>query len=166
MRSIGADETNKDEHKKFAEACKSYLFGTGKTADFFPNKLFGHYPDENVVITGQLINASGFVVVKQEMKDVFEEFELGKTCFYPVQLFQNDRKTEIQGTFSIINFDEEKKAFSPEASPKTKVAWPGHEFDVRSFGTYAEHDIVSVLPAALEGVDVWHDPLFFNSIFF
>ena len=106
----------------------------------------------------------GYWVVSQEMKDVFEQFDLGKTSFYPTKLYEHNRKTEVAGTHYCINFAEVKNSFLPQHSPEVKK--PYASVDYYNLEGWMDEGMVAVSGDALDGVDLWLEGSLRQSLFF
>lgn len=120
-------------------------------------KLSGLLPD--------LFLANAYPIVSERGAAVLRQFDLGGGALHPVDaVFQQDRHTQLPGTFYCWVFGNTKAAFDPD-----------HSFGVRPFaglnsGRWKmpfvhKDDQLAVSPAALTGPDVWVDPTLFKSVF-
>ena len=128
-----------------------YVF---RTSEFDPAPVYKDLPD---------FFRSGFFVVSGAFADVLRQFDLGGGGVYPTKLFQEDRTTEITGDFHCLNFGNKKEAFLPEHSPRATAV----RLSTRQMQPPAviKDGDIAVSGIALEGPDIWIDPILRNSFF-
>lgn len=151
------DDIQVDRYRRYEKAKKLSL-------DELPIKFF---VDRWAVIKHlpQAVYANGYIVVQQKCADVFSQFELGQTDLVSCKILQADRKTELEGTYYVVNFGTQKSAFLPEKSQDLK---PPYEFP---HGTSwilpydQKNDQIAVSAAALEGPHMWYDPKLLRTTF-
>lgn len=123
-------------------------------------KAWTHLPDVSIV--------NGWPIVSESAEAVFRSFDLGEGALYPLEgAYQSDRSTRIPGDYFCWTFGNQKTAFLPHESPDKQP------FGVKVDGDYlrwnmpvVHHDgQLAVSGAALDGPDVWVDPLLFKSVF-
>lgn len=109
--------------------------------------------------------ASIFYFVSAEVAGVLRCFDLGQGALHPVQIYQDDGVTPVPGECFIWNFGTVKNVISPLrsgdlhpcGSAQTKqYVWPSRT---------ASDDSIAVSRAALEGPDVWVDPMVRDTLF-
>jgi hypothetical protein len=118
-------------------------------------KLFKKMPE--------IFDAGGYWVVSKEFADVLRRFDMGRTSFYPTELFQYDRKRRIEGEYFCLSFGETKSVFIPEES-EAKLVNAGRNWWLPS-ATFAD-DSIAVTSAARTGVDLWLDERLRMLVFF
>jgi len=125
-----------------------------RSSEFDPVVIYKDFPD--------FFNL-GYFVVSGAFADVLRQFDLGGGGVYPTKLFQEDRTTEISGDFYCLNFGNKKEAFLPEHSPRATAARYSRR-NMELPGVIKDDDI-AVSRIALEGPDIWIDPILNNSFF-
>lgn len=128
--------------------------GEPMSADHFPRQIFAEYPDKKEERQADLVLAAGAVVVSTVCADILRQFDLGRSCLYPIKLFQHDRTTPVEGEYFCLNIGERKHAFLPEHSPSVQV-FGNKKMKMRP---YLEDGDVAVSSSALEGPDLWVSP--------
>jgi hypothetical protein len=98
---------------------------------------------------------NGYWIVSRKAADILSRFNLGDGGLYPVQMFQSDRTTPVDGEFLCLNLGAQKSAFLPEKSPRA-FQRPGLE--VWSLPSSEKDDVLHVRASAIDGPDVWRDP--------
>jgi len=132
--------------------------------ELLPKEFFYIYRDKKEKrINPGFFNAGGFHCVSAAFADVLRRFDLGKGALYPVELFQHDRETPVEGEYFCINFGNQKQAFVPEYSPAAQKPHPTQDMWKLPF-VPKDYDI-SVTKTALEGSDLWVDPLVRKALF-
>jgi hypothetical protein len=111
---------------------------------------------------------NGYPVISEAAAAVVGKFDLGDGALYRIDgAFQSDRATPIEGKYFCWVFGNQKHAFQPEESPDKRP------FGVKVDGKYLrwnlpiipKDDGLAVSSTAVEGPDVWVDPLLFKSVF-
>jgi hypothetical protein len=100
-------------------------------------------------------NGNGYWIVSRKAADIISMFDLGDGGLYPVQIFQSDRTTPVEGEFLCLNVGAQKTAFLPEQSPR---AFKRPELEEWSLPSAPKDDVFHVSAAALRGSEVWWDP--------
>ena len=67
-----------------------------------------------------LFLANGFWCVSAAMAPVLQQFDLGKTRLYPVEMFNRGKRNRIPGEFFCVAWAERKDTFLPEQTPRAK----------------------------------------------
>ena len=167
VKAITCDELATDPDP-IIETMENSRKGKPMPADRFPNRLHGEYRDAHIKKLPDICMAGGFWVVSAACADVLRQFDLGQTALYPVEIFQHDQKTRVEGEYFYLAFGETKNVFEPDETPRATVfsampnPKPNGYWDF--MGEMKDGD-VAVNKTALEGVDLWIDPSFI-SIFF
>ena len=100
-------------------------------------------------------------VVNGACAAVLRRFDLGLGALYPVRILKLDRVTPYDGEYFCLNIGNAKHAFLPAQSNRADD-WPGgrwHPPYVLEDGDFA------VSEAALQGPDLWVDPLIVRTLF-
>ena len=104
-----------------------------------------------------------FLIISAVFADVLSQFDLGKTCLYPVEVFEHDRETPVGGYYKLLALGERKRAFRPEHSDQTYQKKLG-KHDIWSY-LIVENDTIAVDASALDGPDLWVDPRLIMTFF-
>ncbi|WP_428544033.1 hypothetical protein [Profundibacter sp.] len=142
--------------------------GVALPADHFPKEMYFNYRDKKVKrINPGFFYGGGFHCVSAAFADVLRRFDLGKGALYPVELFQHDRETPVEGEYFCINFGNQKQAAVPEYSPKLmKPSYPQKEGEPPwILPAVLENNDITVTKSALEKPDLWVDPQIRESLF-
>ena len=113
----------------------------------------------------EAIFANGYIVVQQKCADIFSRFDLGQTDLVPCKILQADRKTELDGSYYVINFGTQKNVFLPEKSLGLRPPYEHPDGASWILPYDKENDHIAVSAAALEGPDMWHDPKIADTVF-
>jgi len=136
--------------------------------ELLPKKFFYIYRDKKEKrINPGFFNAGGFHCVSAAFADVLRRLDLGKGALYPVELFQHDRETPVEGEYFCLNFGNQKQAVVPEYSPKLrKPSYPQKEGEPPwILPAVLENNDIAVTKIALEKPDLWVDPQIRESLF-
>jgi len=106
----------------------------------------------------------GYWVANAQFVETLQQFELGRTAFFPVELFANDRKTPVESTYFCIAFGEIKDTFAADLSPRMRKPYPKH--DLWNLSLVPQDDDAALTSAALRGVDLWMEARVREAIFF
>lgn len=99
--------------------------------------------------------ANGFIVVSENARKVFSNFELGDVNFFAVKLYDKDKSTIIDPNLFFLNYGNAKPTFIPANS---KGAEPVGATDMWHMPINPEDGDVAVASSALSGPDLWVDP--------
>ena len=146
------------------------LLTTGKPVprDLCPRKVWNDKGRKERPRLPHLSNINGYPIVSGEAAAVFRRFNLGEGALYPIEgAFQSDQTTPIEGEYFTWVFGNQKSVFLPNETPDKCP------FGVKVDGEYVrwnlpilpEDDGIAVSASALDGADVWVDPLLFKSVF-
>lgn len=136
-------------------------------ADCFPAEIYATAKARNdsAYKLPHLFSEASFWVVSQTVFDVLQSYDLGQGNLYPVRVLKADRLTPVGGAWYCLNFGNRKQSLLVEQS-------------VRMYDTYIyggtkawqpkaaikDGDIV-LDRTALDGPDIWIDPLLASSFF-
>jgi hypothetical protein len=150
------------------EGLKLLTPGKPVPRDLCPRKVWNDKARKERPSLPHLSNINGYPIVSGEAAAVFRHFNLGQGALYPIEgAFQSDQTTPIEGEYFTWVFGNQKSAFLPNETPDKRP------FGVKVDGDYVrwnlpillEDDGIAVSASALEGADVWVDPLLFKSVF-
>jgi len=102
-----------------------------------------------------LFYGNGYWIVSRKAADIIGQFDLGDGGLYPVQMFQSDRTTPVEGEFLCLNVGAQKSAFLPEQSPRLRKRSP--YLPRWTLPSKDKDDAASVSSTALQGPDIWWD---------
>ncbi len=103
-----------------------------------------------------------YLFFKNDVADIFREFDLGSAYFLPVKLFQNDRATPIEQEVSVLCIGNTKDTVMIDETRRIKQKKHG----IYNLPFMPKNNEVVALKSALEGPDVWIDPRIGQGIFF
>ena len=172
MRAITTDLNESDSKKAISIERRNDAGESLKEADFPKVILPGKNKKGPFKRMPDLFKAGCYWVVSSRVADVLCQFNLGGGGLYPVKVFQKDRTTRVDGDFYCINFGNVKRAFILDAS--SRGIRPGPDERIGE-GRYAPmyyklpfvpvDDEVAVSTIALQGPDIWVDPMLFSTFF-
>lgn len=161
IKMVTADIVESDV-KKAGEASMMMLMGRIVPIDLLPKIIWVDKWKGRINSFPAFFNGNGYWIVSRKAADIIGQFDLGDGGLYPVQMFQSDRTTPVEGEFLCLNVGAQKSAFLPEQSPRVAnripdYSWglPGRDID----------DALHVSAAALSGPDLWYDPRVYNGFF-
>lgn len=107
-------------------------------------------------------------VVSEKLADVLRQGDLGMSNFYPVSLYRRDKSITIDETFFILNIAVCKEALLPDRSSNLAERALGPAIKTRMFDirSWAVDDDIVVGQCAMEGPDIWVDPMLPSRTFF
>lgn len=123
-----------------------------------PTRFCGEYPTTRIKKLSDFFFANGYFVVSVRCAEVFRRFDLGTGGLYPVEIYQGNCKTLVEGSFFLLNFGCRKNAFLPEESNSKRLAPIGEKPVLwLPYPTVGDDDC-AVSQNALAGCDLWIDP--------
>ncbi|WP_298911271.1 DUF1629 domain-containing protein [uncultured Aliiroseovarius sp.] len=163
LKGFGSD-VHEHDRVRAVDAMRRNVLGEDLPSERFAKEFWYEYPDKKIRKVPDFAMIGGYWVVSNEMKQVLEQFDLGKTTFYPTKLYEHDRKTEVAGTHYCINFAEVKDSFLPEHSPEVKK--PYDSVDYYNLEAWMEEGLVAVSGDTFGGVDLWLEKNLRQALFF
>lgn len=151
-------EPTEEEMRRLVDMSSRYETGKGLQLDEIPTRFCGRNPDTRIRKLSDFFYANGFFVVSERCADVFRRFDLGTGGLHPVEIYQGNRKTRIEGLYFLLNFGCRKQAFLPEHSDQFHLSPIGKEPVLWIASVTTNEDDCAVSPAALVGCDLWIDP--------
>lgn len=104
---------------------------------------------------------NGLLLVSERFKNLLQDFELGATQFFLVNVLERDRETPVTtGPFYLMNYTEFREIAVPEqieSARETGARWMVVDIKAKP---------VFVRPEHLDGLDFALDPVVFNLAFF
>ena len=92
---------------------------------------------------------------------MLQKFDLGDGGLVPITIYEDDKETPIDGPFFLLNIGPPRRCFVPEQSnkiaPFSTMKRNGEQVWSASAGR--ENYDVAVTAAALQGSDLWFDPI-------
>ena len=154
---------NDDATVRATENVKQHQSGHTIDPDELPSTFYARYPDKKQGRLPHLFMANGFWCVSARCAEVLSRFDLGPGGTRPIQAFQHDRTTPIEGQYAVLNFGAHKTALVAEASPGVRQPEP----DVAKWRLRLRLNDgqVAASPTALGGPDLWFDPTLRNGFF-
>jgi len=107
-------------------------------------------------------------VVSEKLAGILLQGDLGPSNFYPVKLHRRDKNTTFDQEFFILNLAVCKNSLEPDKSVNLaeRVLAPSKKKRVFDIHSWAEDDEIVVTQAALQGPEVWVDPMLPDKTFF
>lgn len=129
-------------------------------------KRFASAPgDRKIKTAGHVFLGGGFLCVSGDCATILERFDLGSTSLVPVEVVNHDN-SPIAGDYRVMNIGERKRVLAPEACTDKVIQPYGPEQEVWKLKLSGGDDDVAVHRSALEGADLWVDPLMRTRLFF
>ncbi len=135
--------------------------GEPLTQDSFPDKIW-----HDKAKRGPIKKLPAFFcdrtywVANEKVTEILRQFDLGEGNLYPVELFQKDKITPIEGGYHYLNFGNVKHSFLPDESPETM------QMNSKKCLPFVPKDgDVAVNETAFIGPDIWIDPELLYSFF-
>jgi hypothetical protein len=117
--------------------------------------------------THDLFAVGGFYAVKGKLAEVLARFDLGEGGLVPFPIYKADLVTPYEGEFFLLNFGAQKNCILPEQSENVVkfVVNAQTGIQIWKVNSWFEEGDVALSTAALEGADMWFDPIVYNRIF-
>ncbi len=147
-----------------AQVARKHHKGVPVEADELPKRMIGNYSDEKVGALPDMFGGNGYLVVTEACKAVLSQFDLGNGQFFPIEICEFDRTTQVGGRYFIFNVGNQKSTVVPEQSKNIKLARYGA--GLQPLFERNDTDDVAVRREVLEGPAVWIDPVLMSCIFF
>lgn len=153
-------EEGSNEWDVYRENIKRFSRGEAINLGELPSKIYN--TKKGKPYNGKRYLAiSGLWTVSQAVFDVMSRFEMGLTNFHPVEVFEPDKETRVDGTYYFLTFGNRKDALVHEES-KVKISLGAANY--RPVCPW-DHGL-TFSAAALEGPDVWMDAQLDQVVFF
>lgn len=152
--------------EKVGDACSNkHHKGETLTREDFPEASYV-FSEKHFKRARDLFYAGGFFAVKGKLAEVLAQFDLGTGGLIPYPIYQEDKVTELEGPFFLINFGAQKQSFLPSESQKVEPFFTleRHGFEVWNAKFGLEDGDIAVSTAALDGPDLWFEPRLRNKI--
>lgn len=159
-----ADVVENDE-KKAVQTIKLDAKGIPSDPDNYPKKMWATYPESNMKLQQELFRAAGFLMVRSDMAQVLSDFNLGKTRLLPVELYQHDRVTPVEGSYFCLAFGEQCNCFLPEASLSAEVPDVPMPEPIWILGSADTDKGIALDRKALPEFDLFIDPKLMRTFF-
>ncbi|UWP88491.1 hypothetical protein [Aliiroseovarius crassostreae] len=146
-------DIREERNQDFLQAGELKSKGLPIPEDLLARKLFAKTP-RPITSLPHYFDAGGYHIVSRTLADILRDFDLGETRLHPIEIYQFDRKTPVDGKFELLSIGERKRSFLPEFS---EGAWRAYkdERDIWRLPATDKDDMVSVSSAALSSSDLW-----------
>ena len=150
------------------EALKLLKAGKPVSSDLCPRKVWNDKGRKEPARLPDLSIINGYPIISERSAAVLRQHDLGEGAIFAIEgAYQSDRATRIAGDYFCWVFGNQKSAFLPHESSDKQP------FGVKVDGEYVRWNLpilprdngLAVSTAALDGPDVWVDPLLFKSVF-
>lgn len=151
--------------QRAGDTIKRNRSGEPLAQDRFPKEFYGRIPRRKLKKLRDLCSLSGSWVVSAACAEVLQQFNLGRTAFYSIKVYEHDRKTPVEGEYFCLSFGETKQALLLEESSglhPNSYQDPVREWHIDGGG---KDDSIAVREEAVQGVDLWIDPKLFEAVF-
>jgi hypothetical protein len=147
--------------------CARNISGDAVVAECFPPVIHG-MPDakESSYNLPHIFNASNYWVASKAAADVVRQFDLGGGGLYPVKLLKKDRETPVVGEWFCINFGNRKEALLVSESVPLRETYVREGVKGWRLRAVLKDNDIAVGRVAVDGPDIWIDPIVAYSIFF
>lgn len=157
-------DLHETEPARLVEAFKRWHRAEPFGRDAAPRELYAEYGDRTIGSVPDFFEGSGYWIASERVTDVFQNFDMGKTRFFEIAIFEHDRSTRIGERFFIVSFGETKETVVPSDSPTLNRERYTNDVKWTLPSTLAR-DELAFLPSASLGVDLWMDPAVSRAIF-
>lgn len=117
--------------------------------------------------TRDIFAVGGFFAVKGKLAEVLSRFDIGSGGLIPFPIYKADLVTPYEGEFFLLNFGAQKNSILTEQS-RNVVKFAVNRttgMQLWEVNSWIEDGDVALSPAALEGPDLWFEPIIYNKIF-
>lgn len=143
------------DRDKDADLFKRNAKGEATDSDTMPRAFFATRSPRSLSKLPNIFYAGGYWLFRKELVELVQEFDLGRTKFFPTSLYREDKTTEIDGVFYCASFRETKDCFLPYESGRTKKPWKS--LDIWTLQPPPKDFDLTLSSASLQGVDLWID---------
>lgn len=150
------------------DAMQRHGKGETLTREEFPEAAYV-FSERHFSRVGDYFYICGFVAVKGKLAEVLADADLGTGGLVPFPIYQEDKKTLVDGKSFFLNFGAQKNSFLLSESnqkflePLLTLEKNGVELWKVKAG-FGNNDI-AVSPAALIGADIWFEPKVWRKLF-
>ena len=165
----------KDEEQKYYDInemdlvfCKSWSKGEHINTHHMPSKVFIK-PNEKLPKTDDLMFniIGGYLLFNQQCYDIISQFTLGATHFSQVYIYDIEtEELKSQTPYYFINIAETRDYLNVEESKGIKAYAGATKLPTHLIREPTDNDIQLNATAQECDVDLWHDPVLDNSLFF
>lgn len=129
-----------------------------------PDINYSNLPKENELFF-RITN--GYLIINEKLYDVISQFNLGKTHFSQVHIYDIETKEQLSDIpYYFVNIAEKFEFLDVENSQGIKANFYQPEHPVRSIWAPEDDDIKLSLDTKDFNLDLWHDPKLRHSLFF
>lgn len=110
---------------------------------------------------------NSYLVVSEKLYNILSQFNLGKTHFSKVYIYDIESKEQLSDTpYYFINIAEKRAYLDIENSKGLGISTYNPQLKQRFIGISADDDIKLFNVCLLDNVDLWHEPILDSSLFF
>lgn len=136
----------------------------GQPVEFSAIPKSVYLPSERRGSLPPVFDANGFYIVDETVANILSRHDLGEGGLFPVDVWQSDRATSVEGQWFCWTFGNTKSAFTKAHSTNMLDRGPpGGEWAMMPWSP-ADFD-VAVTRDALGGPEVWLDHRLFKTVF-
>lgn len=165
---IGLLEAIDKTETKFWQVWKSYEFVLQQE---MPIKLFkkpnidhNNMPNKNDIFF-RITN--GYLVMTEKLYNVISQFNLGKTHFSQVHIYDIETKEQLYNQpYYFINIAEKRDYLDVDNSKGLGVSMYNPQLKQRFIGISEDDDIKLFNACLADDIDLWHEPILDSSLFF
>lgn len=145
---------------------RKYCRGYALTREEMPEAV-GVFDEKCFRRMADIFWAGGFFVVRGRLAELLSHFDLGDGGLVSLPVYKADLVTPYEGDFFILNFGARKSSFLPEQSRNVAKFSVVKATGLQTWQVYDWRDDgdVALLPAALDGPDLWFEEVVYNQIF-
>ncbi|SFU09003.1 hypothetical protein SAMN05444141_108103 [Pseudovibrio denitrificans] len=114
-----------------------------------------------------LFALEGYFCAKGEFAEILKRFDMGGGELVEFPIYETDKTTQLPGPFFFINWGSQKHCFLPEESNGVKATARNPETGFHRWRAAIEpqDEDIAVSADALQGADLWIEPLLRSKIF-
>ncbi len=153
---------------KFWQAWKNYDFIPQQE---MPTKLFkeinidyNNMPKKNDIM---FIITNGYLIMSKKLYDIISQFNLGKTHFSQVYIYDIETKEQLSDVpYYFINIAEKRNYLDVEKSRGIVSNEYAPQEPLKYLAMPKDDDIQFLNNCFQNNVDMWHEPILYQSLFF
>lgn len=159
-RDLGYDLADNDRQLRL-EGQDRHLKGESLIENDIPINAYCRKSSMGDKLPDVFFIANRLLLVSERFKNLLQEFKLGATKFFRVNVLKDDRETSVNsGPFYLMNYTEFREVAVPEQISNAR------KVGRRCSATDLKAAPVVVRPERLDGLDFAFDPVVYNLSFF
>ncbi|MBE9591111.1 hypothetical protein IM753_09015 [Moraxella sp. K127] len=129
-----------------------------------PDINYSNLPKENEIFF-RITN--GYLIINEKLYDVISQFNLGKTHFSQVHIYNIETKEQLSDVpYYFINIAEKRDYLDVDNSKGLGVSMYNPQWKQRFIGISEDDDIKLSHACLADDIDLWHEPILLKSLFF